>query len=271
MAVMLEDENAVAFVDAPSRQVVKVLHGFSTPHFMRFSKDGKKGYVANLSGNHITEVDMASLAVSGEIALEGAGAAASEAVAEGGFADAQIDETGVLYAAHGATGRVLAFDTVTRTRLPEIAVGSRPWVVFADHHFRGVNLTHVVPNFDSATVSLIDGAKKVVKANVPGDKEAYGVNYSSLVPGKAFVMNRVREEIAVMDLATSTVEKTLPVGGNTETASTSADGKYIVATVSRANRVVIIDAKTQTIVKTFENVGKYPWSVAIPGGQNYCH
>ena len=59
--------------------------------------------------------------------------------------------------------------------------------------------------------------------------------------------------------------------GNTETAATSADGKYIIAAVSSANRVVVIDAESQKIVKTFNNVGNYPWSVTIPGGQNYCH
>jgi YVTN family beta-propeller protein len=63
----------------------------------------------------------------------------------------------------------------------------------------------------------------------------------------------------------------IPVGGTTETASTTADGKYIVATVSSANRVVVIDAANATVVKTFDNVGSYPWSVTIPLGQNYCH
>jgi hypothetical protein len=33
----------------------------------------------------------------------------------------------------------------------------------------------------------------------------------------------------------------------------------------------VIDAMTNQIVKTFDNVGEYPWSVTIPLGQNYCH
>jgi len=33
----------------------------------------------------------------------------------------------------------------------------------------------------------------------------------------------------------------------------------------------VIDAVTATVVKTFDNVGIYPWSVTIPMGQNYCH
>jgi DNA-binding beta-propeller fold protein YncE len=35
--------------------------------------------------------------------------------------------------------------------------------------------------------------------------------------------------------------------------------------------VVVIDAQTNGIVKRFDRVGKYPWSVTIPNGQNYCH
>jgi hypothetical protein len=28
---------------------------------------------------------------------------------------------------------------------------------------------------------------------------------------------------------------------------------------------------TNAIVKSFDGFGKYPWSVTIPLGQNYCH
>ena len=104
-----------------------------------------------------------------------------------------------------------------------------------------------------------------------GEPESYGVNYSPLVPEKAFVMNRVRQEIAVINTTTKALDTVIPVGGNTETASTTADGKYIVAAVSSANRVVVIDAKTSTVVKTFDGIGNYPWTVTIPLGQNYCH
>jgi hypothetical protein len=41
--------------------------------------------------------------------------------------------------------------------------------------------------------------------------------------------------------------------------------------VSSANKVVVIDAVSNDIVKTFENIGSYPWTVTIPLGQNYCH
>ena len=106
---------------------------------------------------------------------------------------------------------------------------------------------------------------------MPGDEEAYGVNFSSQAPGRAFVMNRMRQDVAVVDTELGQITSRIPVGGNTETAATTADGKFIVAAVSGANRVVFIDPSTGTIAKAFEGVGKYPWSVTIPNGQNYCH
>jgi YVTN family beta-propeller protein len=276
MAVMAEGEGpgAISFID-PVRDVeVKRLPGFYTPHFMRFSPDGRYGYVANISAHHITRVDLRSLEIESHIPLDGFQGPpnATEAPDEGGFGDAQIDASGTLYAAHNATGRVLVYDTVGKQKLPELIVGARPWIAFAEHPFANLPLRHLVPNFGDRTVSLIDGgAVASVIASLPGDEEAYGVNFSSRTPNKAFVMNRIRQDIAVVDTENGQITTRIPVGGNTETAATTADGKWIVATVSSANRVVVIDAVTNEIVKTFENVGRYPWSVTIPGGQNYCH
>jgi YVTN family beta-propeller protein len=270
LAVMLEDDNAVSFVDIEKRVEVKRLSGFHVPHFLRAAPDGKFAYVANLKGNSVTRVALDTLTIDGEVTLDGLSSAV-ELTEEGGFADAQIDEHGVLFAAHAQTGRVLAYDTVAQKKLPEVKVGSKPWIVFADHHFPGLPQRHVVPNFGDRTISLIDGLNGAVLGSVEGDDEAYGVNYSSLVPDRAFVMNRIRHDIAVVDTKTQAILERIDVGGTTETASTSADGKYIVATVSSANKVVILEATTKKVLKTFEKMGVYPWSVVIPKGQNYCH
>jgi YVTN family beta-propeller protein len=273
LAVMAEDDNAVNFIDPEKDEVVKTLPGFYTPHFMRFSADGRHGYVANIGAHHLTRVDMSTLEIDGHIALDGFSGPPNHMLApeEGGFGDAQIDRSGMLYAAHNATGRVLVYDTVAQAKRMELKVGTSPWVAFAEHPFDNVPLKHVVTNFGDETISLIDGAVPSVVAQIEGDSEAYGVNFSSLAPNKAFVMNRIREDIAVVDTETNTITSRIPVGGNTETAATTADGKWIVAAVSSAGSVVVIDAVTNEIVKTFENVGKYPWSVTIPMGQNYCH
>ena len=273
LGVMNEATNAVSFIDTATDLEVKRLTGFSLPHFIRFAPDGNYAYVANIGAHHITRIEMSSLTIDGEIVLEGFQGSPNPTVAEdeGGFADVQIDQNGMLYGAHAATGRVLVYDTVLRAKIGEMKVGPKPWIVYAEHPFHTVT-HHVVPNFGDETVSLIRPGNASMGGSAPGaDSESYGVNYSPLAPGLAFVMNRVRSEIAVVDTDLRQVVKNISVGGNTETASTTADGKYIVAAVSSANRVVVIDAVTKSIVHTFDNVGRYPWSVTIPRGQNYCH
>jgi len=272
LAVMNEYDDSVSFID-PERDVeVKRLGGFYTPHFMRFSFDGRFGYVANIGAHHLTRVDLTSLEIADHIALDGfAGPPnATPAPNETGFADAQIDPDGTLFAAHSATARVLVYDTVAGTKVTEHAVGPSPWIAYAEHPFLTMPRRAAVPAFGDRSVALIRGSAPVM--SVPaGDFESFGVNYSPLAPDKAFVMNRVRQNITVVNTAQGSVADVIPTGGTTETASTTPDGRWIVATVSSANQVVVIDAQTDKIVKTFDNVGRYPWSVTIPLGQNYCH
>jgi YVTN family beta-propeller protein len=273
LVVMAEDDDAVVFIDTEKDEVAKVLPGFHTPHFMRFPPGGKVGYVANIGASHLTRVDLERLEIDGHIALDGLDGPpnATEAPDEGGFADAQIDRAGILYAAHHATGRVLVFDTIAGRKRPELRVGRGPWVVFAEHPFANLPLRHLVPNFGDMTVSLIDAGDNRVASTLPGDEEAYGVNFSSRSPGRAFVMNRIRKDVAVVDTGSGQILSRIAVGGNTETASTTPDGRYIVAAVSGADRVVVIDPETSAVKMAFEGLGKYPWSVTIPHGQNYCH
>jgi DNA-binding beta-propeller fold protein YncE len=276
LAVMNEQEGsgAVSFIDTTTDEEIKRLPGFFTPHFMRFSSDGQYGYVANINAHHVTRVDLSTLEIDGHIALDGFEGPPNETLApdEGGFGDAQIDSTGMLFAAHRGTGRVLVYDTMNHQKKADLKVGNKPWIAYAEHPFHNIPRRHLVTNFGDKSVSVIDAIEApTVVGSLPGDEEAYGVNYSSRTPNKAFVMNRIRKDIAVVDTSTLEIKERIPVGGNTETAATTRDGKFIIAAVSSANRVVVIDAETQKIVKTYDHVGNYPWSVTIPLGQNYCH
>jgi DNA-binding beta-propeller fold protein YncE len=272
LAVMNEYDDSVSFIDPQTDREIKRLSGFYTPHFMRFSPDGRYGYVANIGAYHLTRVDLASLEIVDHIPLDGFSGPPDVTPArdETGFADAQIDPDGMLYAAHNAAARVLVYDTVARQKVAERAVGPQPWIAYAEHPFATLPRRQLVPAFGDQTVALLRGDAPVATVRA-GDMESFGVNYSPLAPDRAFVMNRVHENITVVDTARGTVADVILTGGTTETASTTADGKWIVATVSSSNQVIVIDAMTHGIVKTFDNVGSYPWSVTIPNGQNYCH
>lgn len=274
LAVMDEDEGsgAVSFIDTAKDEEIKRLPGFYTPHFMRFSADGRYGYVANLNAHHITRVDLETLEIESQIALDGfSDKEVTPAPDEGGFADAQIGADGMLYAAHAATGRVLVYDTEKHVKMPELKVGKQPWIVYAEHPFPEIT-SHVVPNFGDESISLIAGKTPAVKGIVKAaDRESFGVNYSPMVPDRAFVMNRYRQEVAVVDTKQMKAMDVIDVGGTTETAATTADGLYVVASVSGSNRIVVIDAIKAEVFKAFDDIGLYPWSVTIPHGQNYCH
>jgi YVTN family beta-propeller protein len=272
LAIMNEYGNSVTLVDPVTDVEIKRLEGFYTPHFMRFAPDGKYAYVANIGAYHLTRVDLSTLEIDGHIPLDGFEGPPNATLAadEMGFADAQIDPDGMLFAAHNMAAKVLVYDTVAREKVTERAVGPNPWIVYAEHPFTSLPRRQLVPAFGDHTVSLLAGDAPV-KSLPAGDMQSFGVNYSPLVPDKAFVMNRVRKNIAVVSTAAGTVTGSIETGGTTETASTTADGKWIVATVSSSNQVIVIDAMTNQIIKTFNDVGKYPWSVTIPLGQNYCH
>jgi YVTN family beta-propeller protein len=270
LAVVAEDTDEVVFLDPDAAVEIARVGGLMTPHFVRWSADLRSAYVANIGGHHLTRIDLETMAIAESIVLDGYGDDAP-APDEGGFADAQIDREGVLWAAHAETGRVLVYDTVAGEKLDELEVGARPWIAFAEHPFPEVPLRHLVPSFGDRSVTLIDGKARAIVASLPGDEEAYGVNFSPLAPDRAFVMNRVRADVAVVDTAAGTITSRIPVGGNTETAATTADGRWIVAAVSGADRVVVIDPVSAAVVATIDGVGRYPWSVTIPGGQNYCH
>jgi DNA-binding beta-propeller fold protein YncE len=271
LAVGNEGGGSVSFIDPDNDMEVERLTGVYFPKFIRFDPDGRYAYVANGNAHHISRVELTSFAIDDQISLDGFGMPTMTDEEEGGFADVQIDHNGMLWAAHAQTGRVLVYDTKAKSKATELSAGVGPWVVYAQHPFGAAIPRHYVPNHGDRTVSVLDKTELAVVGEVPGDPESFGVNYSPLVPDLAFIMNRMEEDVAVVNTETQEVIDRISVGGMTETAATTADGRYIVATVSSINRVVVIDPKLRTVIKTFDNVGQYPWSVTIPLGQNYCH
>jgi YVTN family beta-propeller protein len=262
---------SISVIDVQTDRVTETLLDASlmVPHFVRFSAGS--AYVPSIGGNQITVIDVATRRVSDVLLLDGVSAPGACAEDPCGFADAQIDPNGLLVSAHIESGQVLVYDTVNHERNPDMRGGSRPWAVFVDVEDNGFD-THLMPNWADSSVSLIDFELQAeVARSREGDAESYGVNYSRLAPGEAFVLNRQKERVAVIDRQTGAALDSLAVGGTTETASTSADGRYLLLPLSSTNQFAIWDVINREEVALFEGVGVYPWSVTTTGGQNYCH
>ena len=178
----------------------------------------------------------------------------------------------MLYAAHNATGRVLVYDTVAQA---EAARSSRSAQApgSCSPSIRSPNCRSAPGAELRRQHGLADRRRRGRgrRDRVQGDEEAYGVNFSSQAPDKAFVMNRDprghrggrhRER---RDHGAHPGRRQHRDRGDHRRRQVDRRGG------ERRRQVVVIDAVTNEIVKTFEDVGKYPWSVTIPNGQNYCH
>ncbi|HKP57856.1 MAG TPA: hypothetical protein VJV78_14085 [Polyangiales bacterium] len=266
-----EHAGSISIIDMKlDREVEKIEHpSFVVPHNVRFS--GHKAYVPSIGGNQISVVDRGSYEVTDVLLLRGETKAGACSADPCGYADAQIDGNGVLFAAHIESGIVIAYDTREEKRVADIPMGFQPWSVFVDQLSNDFD-THLMPNWGDSTVSIMD-RKRLAEINRSreGDVESYGINYSPRAPGEAFVLNRIKEAVAVIDRESGDLIERIDVGGTTETAATTQDGRYLLLPISSANAFAVYDVETHNEVQRFEGVGKYPWSVTTMGGQNYCH
>lgn len=265
--VMAEDDNAVVVFDTERDEIARTLtsDALNIPHFARFS--GDYAYVPSIGGNQVAVVDLATYEVIDAIVPEGL----TEGACEGdpcGFADAQISPTGVLFASHFSTGKMLVYDTVAREALVTAEVGGMPWSAFVDPFDDAADFAFV-PSWSDSTVSRVD-RHGVASTWSAGDDEVYGVNFSPTAPGEAFVLNRTGNNVKVLDRDSGEVLATLDVGGTTETGTTTPDGKLLLP-ISSAGDVLVYDTATHDELARFSGVGTYPWSVSTAAGQNYCH
>jgi len=262
---------SISIIDMVTDEVVNTFSDPSmvVPHFVRFHDH--MAYIPSIGGNQITVLDRDTFQVADVLLLEGVtepGACAGDPC---GFADAQIDRDGLLVAAHIETGHVLSYDTVTHTRRADILAGNRPWSIFVDTLSNAFD-TNMMPNWGDSTVSVIDRVQRREVARSPeGDQQSYGVNYSPLAEGEAFVLNSVKERVAIIDRMSGELIEGIDVGGTTETASTTGDGRYLLLPLSSTNQFAVYDVSTHSEVARFDDVGTYPWSVTTVGGQNYGH
>lgn len=264
--ITAEDDNAVVVLDTETDTVTHTITGgLNIPHFARFS--GDYAYVPNIGGNQVSIVDLATYSVVDTLVGDGLeeGACEDEPC---GYADAQIDPNGVLFASNFATGKVIVYDTVSGERQPDVAVGAQTWSAFVNP-FDEEGSYAFVPSWLTSSVSRVD-ANGTAQIWTAGDSQVYGVNFSAQAPGEAFVLSRSKNQVNVLDRETGEVIETLDVGGTTETGTTTPDGRLILP-ISSTGEVAVIDTATHEELARFGGVGTYPWSAATAAGQNYCH
>jgi YVTN family beta-propeller protein len=128
----------------------------------------------------------------------------------------------------------------------------------------------LTPNNGDQTISIVDVAKRALLVSLPGGADMTGIVVSA-DSRKAYVVSRGDSKIFVLDLVRLAVARVLPVGSTPEVATRTADGTKVYVASSGSGEVAVIDTQRDEVVATIKDVGRFPWALSTIGGYNYCH
>ena len=217
-------------------------------------------YIANSSGNSVTEYDIDTSSVLGSFA------AGNTPVAL-----AVQPDSSLLYVADAGSNQVLVMNTATNTVAGTIAVGSLPAsIAFSPHG----SIAYVL-NRDSQSISVIDTATMTVTKTyslASAEGSSYGNDLAITPNGKQAFLPLQDGTVIAVGLATGKAVATVRLGHGAWQAVVSPNGKDVYATylptIYRPGRVAVIRTATDKVVTTN---GPRPGSIAITPDGKYVY
>ena len=121
-------------------------------------------------------------------------------------------------------------------------------------------------NVGSGTVSALDLEKRATLAVIPVSKMVQRISIS--VDDKtAFTSDQVEPRLVAIDVATNTIERTLTLPAPGYGTAPTADGRWLVVPMPKANKVAVVDLREWTIAYVID-VPKAPQEALVrPDGQ----
>ena len=199
-------------------------------------------YIANSSGNSVTEYNIDTSSVVGSFAAGNTPVALA----------AQPDSS-LLYVADAGSNQILVMNTATNTVAGTIAVGSLPAsIAFSPHG----SIAYVL-NRDSQSISVIDTATMTVTKTyslASAEGSSYGDDLAITPNGKQAFLPLQDGTVIVVRLATGKAVATVRLGHGAWQAVVSPDGKDVYATylptIYSPGRVAVISTATGKVVYT---------------------
>jgi YVTN family beta-propeller protein len=220
-------------------------------------------YIANSSGNSVTEYNIAKSSIVGTFAAGNAPVAV-----------AVTPDGKQLYVADAGSNQVMVVKTATNKVIGTIAVGELP----ASIAFSPNGSTAYVLNRDSQSVSVIDTATRAVTASyslASAEGSSYGNDLAISPDGEQAFLPLEDGTVIVLDLATGAVVNTVTLGYGAWQGVVSPDGKdvYItyLPTIYSAGYVAVVSTATDKIVHRIATNGPDPGSVAISPDGKYVY
>lgn len=176
-------------------------------------------------------------------------------LAEPAFGLAVNDRTGTLYTTNTRSGSVSAIDLKAGRVLTKIAHGEKAHVrqVLVDEEANRIYVS--VPGFQGAQsqIWVIDGAKNEMHVISEGLGEGMSGMTLDRAGNRLFAARLQTNDIIEVDLASRTVKRTFPSGGEGPiNAAYDTAGKRVFVTNQKSGTLAVLDAGTGALVKSLE-------------------
>lgn len=170
-------------------------------HMIAVTRDGRRGYTANIPAGTVTLVDLDANAKLRDLTVGGN---------PEGIALSNDEKT--LWVADLRGAKVQAYDTATLTKKAEVATGQGPIRVAASPNGKWI----VTSNVGSGNLTIIDAKtfKKVRDLPVSGTQEAGQVTILFGPKGLLYAAETGRDEVAEIDLEAGKVLRRIKAGKN---------------------------------------------------------
>lgn len=235
------------------------------PFAIAITPNGTKAYVANLRGDSVSVINIATNTLITTIPTEVVGGPIALTVTPNGKK---------VYVLDFFTSDVIVIDTGTDQVIATISLlGPNPLSLLA------IGITPdgtkaYVSSENNGVVFVIDIASDTIFTTIPLGLNSTPLSLAITPDGKkVYVISLDFESVFVIDTAFNTVIATIPSGGTLLTPEfknimITPDGKKAYVTNRDSNNVGVIDTSTNTLTTTIANIGTTPVGLAItPDGK----
>lgn len=257
LVVLNKDENTVSFIDTRNGATLRELPVDRNPHEVAITADGAIAYVTNSGGNTLSVIDTHKMAEVDRVTHP-------DFKFPHGVALTPDDR--YLWLASTRSDRVFVFATASLRPETVIVTGqSRSHMVSPDADWTRV----YVPNIGSATVSVIDVARREVVKHIAVGNGPEGV---AVHPGsrELYVANQHDNSLYVMDGNHHGLLARLTLGTLPIRIAFTPDGRYALLPNRESGDLSVVDIERRWEVKRIR-VGVWPGGTVVDNDSSFAY
>ncbi|QEC74784.1 T9SS type B sorting domain-containing protein [Mucilaginibacter ginsenosidivorax] len=243
--------NTVLAVNTITNKIIDTIPVGADPGFVAISPDGKKAYIANISGISLSIINTQTNQVKDISIFD--------------------NPTGVIFSKDGArayvtgaSGSCTVIDVANDAVLTALTFPSGGAGLALSNDGKWI----YVATFATGDVRVYDTDDNAEIINIPVSGARYAA--TSMDGGKIYVTGSYSNSVYIIDAATNTLQATISLPTDAEGIAVSPDGSRIYVTNQSAGTVTVIDATNNSIMAALP-VGKSPAGISITPDGKYVY